>query len=40
MGKRGYMNKKRLLASSMNLDLKKTNVHCTVWSVALYGAET
>ena len=28
------------LTGSMNLDLKKKIVKCTVWSIVLYGAET
>jgi len=40
MGKQAFGNKKRLLTSNINLDLKKKIVKCTIWSVVLYGAET
>jgi len=40
MGKQAFGNKKRLLTSNMNLDLKKKIVKCTMWSIVLYGAET
>ena len=40
MGKQAFMNKKRLLTGSLNLDLKKRMVKCTVWSIDLYGAKT
>ena len=34
------VNKKRRLAGNANLELKKKIVKCTIWSIALYGAET
>ena len=40
MGKQAFTNKRRLLTSTLNLDLKKRIIKCMVWSVALYGAET
>ena len=40
MEKQAFMTKKGLLTSKMNMDLEKGIIKCTVWSVALYGAET
>ena len=40
MGKNAFMTKKKLLTSKMDLELRKRIVKATVWSVALYGAET
>ena len=40
MGKNAFMAKKTLLTSRMDLELRKRIVKSTVWSVALYGAET
>ena len=34
------MDKKRVLTSKMNLELKKRIMRCLIWSVALYAAET
>jgi len=34
------MEKKRLLTSKLNMDLKKRIVKSTIWSVALYAEET
>jgi len=39
MGKQAFMNKKWLLTSKLKMDLKKRIVKCTLWSIALYGAE-
>jgi len=38
MGKNELMTKKPLLTNRMDLEVKKSIVKCTVWSVALYGA--
>ena len=35
-----FMERKKILTSKMNLDLRKRIVKCLVWSVALYAAET
>ena len=34
------MEKKKILTSKMNLDLRKRIVKCLVWSVDLYASET
>ena len=34
------MERKKILTSKMNLDLRKRIVKCLVWSVALYASET
>jgi len=34
-----FMERKKILTSKMNLDLRKRIVKCLVWSVALYAAE-
>jgi len=34
------MERKKILTSKMNLDLRKRIVNCLVWSVALYAEET
>jgi hypothetical protein len=33
-------NKKTLLASTLDFELRKKLVKCYIWSIALYGAET
>ena len=40
MAKAAYNEKKNLLTSKLDLNLRKKLVKCYVWSVALYGAET
>jgi len=35
-----FMERKKILTSKMNLDLRKRIVKCLIWSVALYAAET
>ena len=40
MGKAAFMEKKSLLTSKMDLELRKRIMKSTIWSVALYGAET
>jgi len=35
-----FMEKKKILTSKMNLDLRKRIVKCLVWSVALYASKT
>ena len=35
-----FMERKKILTSKMNLDLRKRIVKCLVWSVALYASET
>jgi len=40
MVKKVFMEKKKLFAGKMNLELKKRIMKCLVWSVALYAAET
>ena len=35
-----FMERKKILSSKMNLDLRKRIVKCLVWSVALYASET
>ena len=35
-----FMERKKILTSKKNLDLRKQIVRCLVWSVALYAAET
>ena len=40
MGKKAFMDKRKLFASSLNLVLRKRIIKCFVWSVALYAAET
>jgi len=35
-----FMERKKILTSKMNMDLRKRIVKCLVWSVALYAAET
>jgi len=39
MAKKAFMEKKKLLTSKLNIDLKKI-VKSTIWSVTLYAAET
>jgi hypothetical protein len=34
------LNKKTVLTSKLDLNLKKKLVNCCVWSIALHGAET
>jgi len=40
MAKKAFLEKKKLLTSKLNIDLKKRIVKVTIWSVALYAAET
>ena len=40
MGKAAFMEKKAILTSKMDLELRKRIMKSTIWSVALYGAET
>ena len=40
MAKKVFMEKNKLFAGKMNLELKKRIMKCLVWSVALYAAET
>jgi len=40
MEKKVFMEKKKLFAGKVNLELKKKIMKCLVWSVALYAAET
>jgi len=40
MAKKAIMEKKQLLTSKLNMDLRKRLVKSTIWSVALYAAET
>jgi len=40
MGKKIFMDKKRLFSGKLNLEVKKRIIKCLVWSVALYAAET
>jgi len=35
-----FMERKKIITSKMNLDLRKRIVKCLLWSVALYAAET
>jgi len=39
MAKKGFMNKKWLLTGNWDMPLKKRIIKCTVWIIALYGAE-
>jgi len=38
--KNAFVEKKKLLTSKLNMDLKKRIVKSTIWSAALYAAET
>ena len=40
MRKNSFVTKKKLLASKLDIELRKKIVKVTVWGVALYGAET
>ena len=40
MGKEAFNKKRKVLCSSMDLELRKRLVKCYVWSVMLYGCET
>jgi hypothetical protein len=40
MAKAEFNNKKTLLTSKLDLNLRKKLVKCYIWSIALYGAET
>jgi len=40
MAKAAFNKKRTLLASTLDLELRKKLVKCYVWSVGLYGAET
>jgi len=40
MAKAAFNKKRTLLASTMDLELRKKLVKCYIWSIALYGAET
>jgi len=40
MAKNAFMEKKKLLTSKLNMDLKKRIIKSTIWGVALYAAET
>ena len=40
MGKKIFMDKKRLFTGKLNLELKKRIIKCLVWSIALYAAQT
>jgi len=40
MAMKAFVEKKTLRTSKLNLDLKKRIVKSTIWSVALYAAET
>jgi hypothetical protein len=40
MAKAACNNKRFLITSKMNLELRKKLLKCYIWSVALYGAET
>ena len=40
MGKKAFMDKRKLFSSSLNLDLRKRIIKCFVWTVALHAAET
>ena len=40
MTKAAFSKKKTLIASKLDLNLKKKLTKCYIWSMALYGAET
>ena len=40
MGKKAFMNQRKLFSGSLNLDLLNRIIKCFGWSVALYAAET
>ena len=40
MGKKMFMDKKKLLTEKLNCQQKKQIIKCTVWNVAMYVAET
>jgi hypothetical protein len=40
MAKAVFNKKKNLFTSTLDLELRKKLVKCSVWSIALYGAET
>jgi hypothetical protein len=40
MAKAAFNKKRALLASTLDLELRKKLVKCYIWSIALYGAET
>ena len=40
MAKAAFNEKRTLLTSTLNLELRKKLVKCYIWSIALYGAET
>jgi len=40
MAKKVYMEKKKLFTGKMNLELQKRIMKCSVWTVALYAADT
>ena len=40
MAKAAFNQKKTLFTSKLDLNLRKKQVKCYIWSMALYGAET
>jgi hypothetical protein len=40
MAKAAFNKKRALFTSTLDLDLRKKQVKCYIWSIALYGAET
>ena len=40
MAKKVFMEKKKLFTEKMNLEQKKIIKKCSIWSIALYAAET
>jgi hypothetical protein len=40
MAKAAFNQKKNLFTSKLDLNLRKKQVKCYIWSIALYGVET